>query len=192
MDFKKATFIKSAPDVTYSPEHKLSEVLFVGRSNVGKSSLINALCQRKSLAFVSSNPGHTKLLNYYLIDDSFYLVDAPGYGYQKGKQDAFISFGELMEGYFSSDRKISLVVLLLDARRELNEDDIDIIKFLEEEKYNYLLVLTKADKCNQKEIYASKKYLTDTLKVDDRHILLSSIRKEKGLETLRKAISAYI
>ena len=97
LNFKNATFIKSAPNVDERPPVSLPEVLIVGKSNVGKSSLINALTNKKSLAFTSKKPGHTKLLNYYDIDQKFYLVDAPGYGYAVGGLDLDRLFGKMMD-----------------------------------------------------------------------------------------------
>ena len=104
INFLNATFIKSCPNRDERPQGQKPEVLIVGRSNVGKSSLINALTQRKKLAFTSSKPGHTRLLNYYDIDGQFYLVDAPGYGYAKGGIDLDKLFAEMMESYFADNK----------------------------------------------------------------------------------------
>ena len=101
INFKNTRFIKSLPSIKLKEDDKLKEVLFVGRSNVGKSSLLNCLCDNKNLAFVSSKPGHTKLLNFYNVDQKFYLVDAPGYGYSKSNISEINLFSEMMEDYFS-------------------------------------------------------------------------------------------
>ena len=122
INFLNATFIKSCPNRNEKPQAQKPEVLIVGRSNVGKSSLINALTQKKKLAFTSSKPGHTRLLNYYDIDNKFYLVDAPGYGYAKGGIDLDRLFAEMMSSYFDNNTDLKLVLILLDARRELSED----------------------------------------------------------------------
>ena len=107
INFTNATFIKSASKKSEAPGKKLPEVLLCGRSNVGKSSFINALCSKKKLAYTSSKPGHTRLLNYYEIDDSFYLVDAPGYGYAKGGIDLDKIFLNTMEDYLNEANALS-------------------------------------------------------------------------------------
>ena len=150
INFTNATFIKSCPTRKEKPQDLKPEVLIVGKSNVGKSSLINALCQKKKMAFTSSKPGHTRLLNYYNIDDKFYMVDAPGYGYAKGGLDLDRLFANMMESYFDENHELKLVLVLLDARRELSVDDQEIINFVKESNVNYFIVITKYDKVNQK------------------------------------------
>ena len=103
INYKNSTFVKSTPSVKERPSDLYSEVLIVGKSNVGKSSLINRLCTKKSLAYTSSKPGHTRLLNYYNIDNAFYLVDAPGYGFAKGGIDLDRLFGTMMDEYFTDN-----------------------------------------------------------------------------------------
>ena len=132
INFANVNFIKSCPNRKEKPQDLKPEVLIVGKSNVGKSSLINALCQKKRLAFTSSKPGHTRLLNYYDIDGKFYLVDAPGYGYAKGGLDLDRLFANMMESYFDNNQELKLVLILLDARRELSNDDQEIISFVKE------------------------------------------------------------
>ena len=150
INFNNVTFVKSAPTRKEKPQVTKSEVLIVGKSNVGKSSLINALCNKKKMAFTSSKPGHTRLLNYYDIDNQFYLVDAPGYGYAKGGLDLDRLFAKMMESYFDNNKELKLVLILLDARRELSEDDQEIIDFVKESNVSYFIVVTKYDKVNQK------------------------------------------
>ena len=175
INFSNVAFIKSAPGISDAPKMGYPEVLIVGKSNVGKSSLINALCNRKSLAFTSSKPGHTRLLNYYDVDHKFYLVDAPGYGYAKGGLDLDKLFGQMMSDYFAESQNLKLVLLLLDSRRELSENDIEILDYMNEYDINYYIVVTKSDKVNQKEkaklekhlkesnVYMSKIYMTSSL-----------------------------
>ena len=158
INFRNTKFIKSAPSVNEKPEKDLAEVLFVGKSNVGKSTLINSLCSNKNLAHTSSKPGFTKLLNYYEVDNSFYLVDAPGYGYTISGSRHLESFGKMMEDYFAN-RNLKLVVFLIDSRHEMSKDDKDFYEFLKENRINYLLVATKVDKLNQSENAKLDKYL---------------------------------
>ena len=191
INFTNAKFVKSAPSLKEAPQGQFPEVLLVGRSNVGKSSLINALCTKKALAFTSSKPGHTRLLNYYNIDDKLYLVDAPGYGYAKGGFDLDKLFGEMMNDYFTNATRIGLVMVLLDSRRELGENDIEIINFLREKEINHLLVFTKEDKVNQKEKSALLKHL-QSVGVEKDEITFVSTLKKRTFDNLRTIIEKEI
>jgi GTP-binding protein len=189
IDFRRATFIKSAPSASQRPDG-LFDVMFAGRSNVGKSSLINALVGRKDLAYTSSKPGHTRLLNYYNIDDKFYLVDAPGYGYvARGPKDAF---AEMMEGYYATS-KPRLIVYLFDSRRVPQGEDISFMNYLKERNIPVLLVLTKTDKLNQSEKGAVEKNIAPLLAGGDalEHLLVS-IKNNQSLADVKAAISKVL
>ena len=187
INFTNATFIKSCPTRKEKPQDLKPEVLIVGKSNVGKSSLINALCNKKKIAFTSSKPGHTRLLNYYNIDNSFYLVDAPGYGYAKGGLDLDRLFANMMDSYFDNNQELKLVLVLLDARRELSQDDQEIINFVKESGYPFNLVITKMDKVNQKEKAALNKRLKESgFSLD--HVFYTSSLDNEGLNILKKGI----
>ena len=187
INFTNATFVKSCPMRKEKPQDLKPEVLIVGKSNVGKSSLINALCNKKKIAFTSSKPGHTRLLNYYNIDNAFYLVDAPGYGYAKGGLDLDRLFASMMESYFDNNQELKLVLILLDARRELSEDDQEIISFVKESGYPFNLVITKMDKINQKEKAALNKRLKESGFALNNVFYTSSLDNE-GLNILKKGI----
>ena len=187
INFANVNFIKSCPNRREKPQDLKPEVLIVGKSNVGKSSLINALCQKKRLAFTSSKPGHTRLLNYYDIDGKFYLVDAPGYGYAKGGLDLDRLFASMMESYFDNNQELKLVLILLDARRELSNDDQEIISFVKESNYPYFLVITKLDKVNQKEKAALNKHLK-SLGLTGDNVFYTSALNNDGLNLLKKGI----
>jgi len=191
INFTNATFIKSCPNRQEKPQGQTPEVLIVGRSNVGKSSLINALCGKKRLAFTSSKPGHTRLLNYYDIDKRFYLVDAPGYGYAKGGIDLDQIFLNMMESYFSNNRELRLILVLLDARRELTDDDREIINYAKENSHPFFIVVTKIDKTNQKERALLNKRLKEE-NIELTNIYLTSSQDNKGLDKLKKDIENYI
>ena len=187
INFLNATFIKSCPNRNEKPQAQKPEVLIVGRSNVGKSSLINALTQKKKLAFTSSKPGHTRLLNYYDIDNKFYLVDAPGYGYAKGGIDLDRLFAEMMSSYFDSNTDLKLVLILLDARRELSEDDLEIVEYVKENNIPFAFVITKYDKVNQKEKSALNRCLKE-MGLANEQVFYTSILKNDSLSLLKKGI----
>lgn len=187
INFANVNFVKSCPNRKEKPQDIKPEVLVVGKSNVGKSSLINALCDKKRLAFTSSKPGHTRLLNYYDIDKKFYIVDAPGYGYAKGGIDLDRLFAEMMDSYFSNNRELKLVLVLLDARREISNDDQEIIDYIKESGFPYFIVITKIDKVNQKEKAALNKRLKAQEFAPECVFYTSSLDNE-GLNSLKKGI----
>lgn len=191
--FKKAKFIKSVADVKDKPQERLNEVLFVGKSNVGKSSLINMLTNNSKLAFTSSKPGHTKLLNYYLIEDYFYFVDCPGYGYSSKKDVDYKFFGDLVENYFTNNHELKLILFLLDSRHLPSNDDIDFFNFLQEYNYDFIIVMTKCDKLNQSQKSKINKNLKETFKsIDDIDVVLTSTVEKTGLELLKNIIEMHV
>ena len=187
INFANVNFVKSCPNRKEKPQDSKPEVLIVGKSNVGKSSLINALCNKKRLAFTSSKPGHTRLLNYYDIDNKFYLVDAPGYGYAKGGLDLDRLFASMMESYFDNNQDLKLVLILLDARRELSINDQEIISFVKESNVPFYLVITKLDKVNQKEKATLNKHLKSVGYLNENVFYTSSLNND-GLNQLKKGI----
>ncbi len=192
INFRNTQFIKSSNDKLSRPNDNLKEVLFVGRSNVGKSSLLNCLCNNKNLAFVSSKPGHTKLLNYYNVDKKFYLVDAPGYGFSFSNKDEINFFAKLMENYFTDNKFLSFVVFLLDSRRKINQDDLDIYSFLKSENIPFIVVLTKADKINQKEKHAILKEIKNNFDIVEDDLIFTSTYSNKNLDTLKQIIEVHL
>ena len=150
MRFENISFEAAFGTSDQLPESDRPEVAFAGRSNVGKSSLLNRLAGRKLLARVSSKPGKTVTVNFYNAGDVM-LADLPGYGYAKVSQSEKERFGELMEAYFNSGRKIVLVVLLIDMRHPPTVDDDTMINFLVQKSLPFIIVLTKSDKLNKSE-----------------------------------------
>ena len=132
MQIHKAEFRCSSERISQVPKDSLKDIAFIGRSNVGKSSLINLLTGHGSLAKVSGTPGKTRLINHFLIDDRWYLVDLPGYGYAKVSKSDKSRWSELIEGYFNQDRDLALVVSLVDIRHEASDLDVNMIGFLQE------------------------------------------------------------
>ena len=189
INFNKAKFIKSAPTFKMKPEKNLKEIVFVGKSNVGKSSLINALVKNKSLAKTSSKPGYTKLLNYFEIDEKFYLVDAPGYGYTASGGKHLDSFSEMMETYFDNP-SLAGVVFIVDSRHKLGKDDEGFYEFIKDKGIPFILVASKSDKLNQSEKAAIKKHITKDIDIEE--FVLVSVTKNVGLDEVRTKISQLI
>lgn len=157
----EAEFLLSAADPVQFPSEPGFEVAFLGRSNVGKSSLINRLVDKRGLAFTSSRPGCTRLLNFYRVSASgarpFRLVDLPGYGYAQGPVEDKAAWGVLIEQYLSSRESLALSVILLDARRGWMDPDRQLKAWLESNNRPYIVAVTKIDKLNQKEYQRSLK-----------------------------------
>ncbi len=149
MNYNKAEFEQAYGLLSQLPESSEAEIAFAGRSNVGKSSLLNKLFNRKQLARVSSVPGKTVTINFYDVD-GVKFVDLPGYGYAKISKQELNRFSELMEGYFKSERKIALVVQLIDMRHPATKDDLAMIEFMKAMNIPFIIVMTKADKLKKK------------------------------------------
>lgn len=151
------------------PQSNLPEFVFIGRSNVGKSSLLNALTRRKNLAYTSQSPGKTQTINFYLIDERFYLVDVPGYGYAKVSKQAREAFGVMIEGYLTTRQSLRCVYLLIDMRHAPLEDDLIMVNYLKQMKLPFKILLTKADKLsnNQQASQRAKLAKGFTLAADD-------------------------
>ncbi len=150
MNFNKAEFFTSYGEYKQLPPAEKVEIAFSGRSNVGKSSLINKILNRKSLARVSSMPGKTATINFYKLEETF-LVDLPGYGYAKRSKNEMVRWSSLIEGYLTSGRDIALIFQLIDYRHAPSKDDLHMISFMIENEVPFAIVLTKADKLSKRE-----------------------------------------
>ncbi|MER3524684.1 MAG: YihA family ribosome biogenesis GTP-binding protein [Ignavibacteria bacterium] len=146
MRITSAEFVIGATSLAQLPKDQLREVAFLGRSNVGKSSVINRLVNRKTLARPSAAPGKTRELNYYLVNKQFYLVDLPGYGYARLPEQIRSSWGNLIETYLKERKTLSLVVQMIDSRHEPSELDLMMVGWLDYYEIPFVVVLTKADK----------------------------------------------
>ena len=146
IQFQKAELVISAPDKKSWPDTTLPEIVLAGRSNVGKSSFINAMCGRKKLAYVGNTPGKTRLLNFFNLDDKYMFVDVPGYGYANISKTQLIKFGQMMEDYFSERTQKKGVVILVDARHMPTDDDMTMLEFARYYEIPVAVVATKCDK----------------------------------------------
>ena len=189
MNWNNANFEKAFGTFQQLEPSTLPEFCFSGRSNVGKSSLINKILGRKSIARVSSNPGKTVTVNFYRVGD-IRLVDLPGYGYAKVPFAERSRWSELMEGYFNSNRNIKRVFQLIDMRHPATEFDLSMLDFMSQLKIPYTVILTKSDKLNKTETEKRLSLIKEELGVysDGVEIIPFSSLKGKGIETLRQII----
>ena len=190
MRFDKIEFAAAYGTSKQLPPSNQAEIVFSGRSNVGKSSLINKVFNRKNLARVSSVPGKTITVNFFK-GDGVYFVDLPGYGYAKREQSEKKRWAELMEGYFQSDRNIKLVIQLIDMRHAPSADDMMMLNFLRETEIPFIIALTKCDKLNKGETEKRRAELAEELKdyEDIKKIEFSAV-KGNGVEEIKAAIAA--
>lgn len=193
MPLNNVTFILSAPSKKQWPDDDVKEICFLGKSNVGKSSLLNALTNNKKMARVSSTPGCTKLINFFDVDNKFRLVDAPGYGYHKNSMEADRLFSKMMNEYIKERKNVEAFVLLVDSRHKLSDDDIDCFNMLIEANKEIIVVATKADKLNQKMKNEYKKNIVDVFKdVGDIKIFLTSSLDKSNIEELVNYINSLM
>lgn len=158
MEIKKVEFIKSAVRMEDCPKPFYPEIAFIGRSNVGKSSLINLLCNNKKLAKVSETPGKTKTINHYLVNGNWYLVDLPGYGFAKASQEERKKFQKLIETYILKRKTLKCTMLLLDSRLELQKLDKEFILWLGQNALPFAVTLTKIDKLSKTQVQKQVQY----------------------------------
>lgn len=179
MEIKQSEFITSAVTLDQYPIDNRFEIAFVGRSNVGKSSLINTLTNRRKLVKVSGTPGKTRLVNFFLINNQFYFVDLPGYGYAKVSKVEKESWGKVIETYLTKREQLKKIVLLVDCRHKPTEDDIIMYKWIKYYNYEVLVVATKIDKLNKNELQRNLKVIREALELspEDKLLTFSSLKK---------------
>lgn len=192
MNFNKVSFERSFGISSQLPPSTLPEVAFAGRSNVGKSSLLNKLFNRKGLAKVSQTPGKTATINFFLTDEARF-VDLPGYGYAKVSKADKGRWAELIEGYFNQDRAFALVVSLVDIRHDVQPLDAQMIEFLKDAGLPFAVVLTKADKLSRQQQMARRSALTRQLELPEgTPVIATSSAKGIGIDELRTLISKTV
>ncbi|MCP1224013.1 ribosome biogenesis GTP-binding protein YihA/YsxC [Sebaldella sp. S0638] len=187
MRIKKTDFIKSAVVINDYPESTEIEFAFIGRSNVGKSSLINSLTNRRNLARTSKTPGRTQLINFFDVNEDFYFVDLPGYGFAKVPEAVKKNWGKLISDYLNSDRE-KIVFLLLDIRRVPSGDDIEMLKWLEHYDINYYIIFTKTDKLSNNQKFKQLKEIKRKLEFNNNDVFFYSALKNTGREELEEFI----
>ncbi len=174
------------------PENSLPEIAFAGKSNVGKSSLINALMNRRSYARTSSQPGKTQTINFYRINDDLYFVDLPGYGYAKVSEELRAKWGKMIERYLHTSNQLRLVFLLIDIRHEPSKNDCTMYHWIVENGFQPIIIATKLDKINRSQVDKQLKLIRTTLKVvpETPMIPFSSVTKQ-GREEIWDMIETY-
>jgi len=189
VNFHNASFHTSVFDIRKLPLLQKAEIVFAGRSNVGKSSMINKILNRKGIARTSATPGKTASINFYNIDQKVFLVDLPGYGYAKKSDKEKENWSLLIEGYFNSERRIDQVFLLVDSRHEPTRFDIIMKEFLDATGLEYIVVLTKCDKLSQKQLTENTQMIAEKLGIEDiSEIIHFSSLNGKGREQMLKII----
>ncbi|MBW2513383.1 MAG: YihA family ribosome biogenesis GTP-binding protein [Deltaproteobacteria bacterium] len=192
MLIKSAQFITSAVKPSQYPEPSFPEVAFAGRSNVGKSSLLNVLVNRKNLVKTSKTPGRTQLINFFLVNQSFFLVDLPGYGYAKVPESIQRTWGPMIETYLSERKVLTSVALIMDIRRYPKEREINFIDWLNEQRLACIPILTKTDKLSKTRQMRQRFSIARLLSMDADRLILFSAKNRSGVAAVWKAIEHHL
>ena len=192
MKINKSDFVISAVGKKQYPDQGFPEVAFAGRSNVGKSSLINTLINRKNLARTSGRPGKTQTINFYLINDNFHLVDLPGYGFAKVSKDIKAKWSEFIEEYLNDRPNLVGIIQLIDLRHPPTEDDVMMYEWLKHLGVPFILVATKADKLSKGQHLRHKKIIREKLLINNADIHLFSSETKIGREEVLKWIVEHL
>lgn len=195
MEIKTSFFLKSSPDLKNCPLSELPDFAFIGRSNVGKSSLINMLAGKKGMAKVSGTPGKTRLINFFLINDAWHLVDLPGYGFAKISKDQRSKLENMIENYLLRRDNLRMVFLLIDSRLEPQKVDIEFMTWLRRNSLPFIILFTKTDKLTRNQLAVSAStYTASITKIMhfDPQIILTSAEKKIGREEVLDEIQSLI
>lgn len=175
------------------PENKLPEVAFAGKSNVGKSSLINALMNRKALARTSSQPGKTQTINFYNVNEEIYFVDLPGYGFAKVSEEVKAKWGKMIENYLHKSQQLKAVFLLIDIRHEPGNNDREMYRWITEQGYAPVIIATKLDKIKRSQVDKQLKLIRQTLQAGrDTFIIPFSAESKQGREEIYGIIESFL
>lgn len=193
MIIKKANLETVCGITSKLPENNMPEVAFSGKSNVGKSSLINALMNRKSLARTSSQPGKTQTINFYNVNDSIYFVDLPGYGYARVNENVKAQWGKMIENYLHQSRQLKAVFLLIDIRHKPTDNDCIMYDWILGHGFKPIIIATKLDKINRSQIQKQVKLLKETLRAEkDTRIVPFSATTKQGREEIYEIIEEIL
>ena len=193
MNFQNVEFLISAAAPKDFPSARLPEIAFAGKSNVGKSSLINGLLNRKSLARTSATPGKTQTINFYNVNECMYLVDLPGYGYAKVSMKERERWGKLMERFFAAEGLIDLGVMIVDSRHKPTADDVTMAQWFKSTQCPMVVVANKCDKLKKSEIEPNMALIRETLELPDEVVLIPfSAEKGNGKDALMAEILKYV
>ncbi len=184
MIIKKVEFIKSAVKPSQYPEYDFSEIAFAGRSNVGKSSLINTLIQRKDMVKTSSKPGCTQLINFFLINENLSFVDLPGYGYAKVSKKIRSQWQPMVNLYLSNRQSLLGLILLIDIRRDPGKEEFDMMDWLQAHKIPYLVVLTKSDKLSKTKQQKRLSSICSQMNREKNNVIVFSTKTKTGRDTI--------
>jgi GTP-binding protein len=188
-----AEFVKSAVWPPQYPPGVMPEIAFVGRSNVGKSSLMNTLVGRRKLAKTSNTPGRTQLINFFIVNDSMSFVDLPGYGFAKVSQSIKKDWGDMMEAYLRERQNLAMVIFILDIRRDPSEDDLSLRDWLEHYRIPYISILTKSDKLSNNQAIGRRKLIEKSLGTHaQKKTILFSAKTQKGKEELWQFLENHL
>ena len=192
MEIKSASFYISVADSRKVVADEKKQIAFVGRSNVGKSSLLNALVGQKKLAKTSQTPGRTRLINYFLINNEFYFVDLPGYGFAKGNKQEVSSWQDLIEPYLVNNPKLKCVCMLVDSRLNPMGTDKQMQIVLDHYKIPYIVIATKADKLTKSECGKVKSNIANSLRLGTDNIIVSSSKTNAGRKEILDKLELYL
>lgn len=192
MNIKTVEFHRAAYQPTDFPRDGRPQFAIIGKSNVGKSSLINALLNRKGVARVSQTPGKTQAVQFYLINDQFHIVDLPGYGYAKVPKAMSRSWGDLVRSYLESATSLRMIFLLLDVRREPGEHDLQMHEWARMFNIPERLVLTKGDKLSNNQLVTARKAIAATVGAEPADLIVSSAVTKTGIDQIRREIIARL
>lgn len=192
MSFHEAEWLTSAVLKEQWPQTDLSEIVFVGRSNAGKSSLINALVNRKQLAYVGKTPGKTKVLNFFLIDKKYIFTDAPGYGYAVSNSRSSLAFAKIMEPYFAMRNNLKAMLLVLDARRKPSNEDIQMVNYAKDNHLAIIVACTKKDKLSFSQLKKQQMMIANELALSATSFIAVDSLKKNGIDELWYKINSVV
>jgi GTP-binding protein len=192
MIIKSAEFVKSATKPSQYPPAILPEIAFTGRSNVGKSSLINTLVNRKHLVKTSRTPGRTQLINFFNINCVFTFVDLPGYGYANVPKSIKKTWGPMIETYLSARKTLKCVILIMDIRRIPHQEELSFVEWLHQHDLSTILILTKTDKLSKIKQVKQQHTIAETLGVTQEDLILFSAKSRQGKDNVWKAIERLL